>query len=359
VRKYARDFFWRITAGTPLFTSNLMLGGVLYGLKKVFIYFMCNLILVVVDIGGSLLVVFVWKKGLVELSYTYLASRLCLFISALICIYTPSNIKQFHLFQWHPKLLFQKKLLLSFVSNNGYLIGRGVILMSTYFLSPVVASRMDTTKLAAHSIAMSLYVYAPAIAESIGRVGNITGANYLGQKKHQLFRGMTISLALVVLLVGLLEFAIFMGAKDILLSSFTSDPKVKAEVESIWLLCCVTALAASQAGLYEELSMARGYFKLLFWAMVVAILVYLPILLVANFKYHELWLVWLSQLVLCVLRFSPVMVAIFWSLRQDRKAYNLLAETNYTQVTGDIRVGDASHLQMPESNQDQSNTAIQ
>eukprot|EP01122_Echinamoeba_exundans_P016781 TRINITY_DN8619_c0_g1_i1.p1 TRINITY_DN8619_c0_g1~~TRINITY_DN8619_c0_g1_i1.p1 ORF type:complete len:510 (-),score=90.75 TRINITY_DN8619_c0_g1_i1:11-1501(-) len=317
VRSFADQFYMKFIFAAPLLAANQLLGATILGLRKYLVQAAFVLITSCFDIASVFIIYYRFDaQNNDPIAYEIIASRVVLFIILIIYFYRPSMRRRYKMFP----LKFDGDILKRFMVDSGFLFARGVVIMATYFGSPVAASRLGTTQLDAHSIMSNLYFYPVLIGDSIGTACNIVGSRFIGQRKFASFRRLVLYATLAASFVSIAFVCIFTFARDVIFRSFTKDLAIIDAGYECWWIVVGTAAMAPFVGVYEGLAMSRHYFKVLFFCVFAAVGgVYLPILIYNGFQTHMLAYIWAAIIGLELVRGAPVIIAVLWGLRGDPK----------------------------------------
>jgi Na+-driven multidrug efflux pump len=329
----------------PLLAANQLLGATILGLRKYLVQVAFVLIASGIDIASVFIIYYRFEAQNNEpIAYEIMASRVVMFIILIIYFYRPSMRRRYKMFP----LKFDGDILKRFMVDSGFLFARGVVIMATYFGSPVAASRLGTTQLDAHSIMSNLYFYPVLIGDSIGMACNIVGSRFIGQRKFASFRRLVLYASLAASFISIVfvcvypltdrpkpifpprrsldfpfrsfSFFRFTFGRDIIFRSFTADAAIIDAAMECWWIVIGTAAMAPFVGVFEGLAMSRHYFKVLFFCVFAAVGgVYLPILIYNGLQAHMLPYIWAAIIGLELVRGAPVIIAVLWGLRGDPK----------------------------------------
>jgi len=288
------------------------------GLRALFLRMVIEFFVILIDFGLLLLFMLYFKLGLFSVVYSYLISRVICECAHFCYLYRPAFIKKFGLFTRFAWTMTDRKFLTGFMSDSGFLVGRGVALISQYIVTPIVASRLGPNELAAYSVMISLFFYPNMISESMGTVCNIKGSQYIGLKKYSYFNRLVKYCPIVSLFVGFILIFIYGVAHSSLFYTFTSDPLVLAQMDKAFPYWMVAIFLGSLPGTFEGLIMSKQHFALMFMVMVASISLWIPITCINIAWIQELTLIFVATMVFMWTRFLPLMVIIYWEMYQER-----------------------------------------
>lgn len=176
-----------------------MAGAMILGLRKYLVQFGFAITATGLDIAAIYALFYGFHAQSNDvLAYATIVIRGVLLILAMIFFYRPSMRRKYKMCP----LKIEISVLKNFVIDSGFLFGRGLIIMLTYFGSPLAASRLGTVPLDAHSIMANLFMYPVLIGDSIGTASNIVGSRFLGHRQFGSFRRLVKYGALAGFIVG-------------------------------------------------------------------------------------------------------------------------------------------------------------
>lgn len=265
------DLYYNYTLLTvPILTVGAINSGIMVAFQSVFLRMLIEIIAGLLDVGFSVLFLIYLKWGLNSVAFSTLICRGLAEIIHFIYILQPRYLKQYNYFKaeswrwWKPN--FRK----TFVTQSGFLIGRGILVMSQYSLSPILVSQIGGNKLAAYSIGNTLYIIAVLLPEALGSACNIKGSEYLAKYKFSYFRRLVQIAPLLGLSLTTL-FALIVGTcYKLLFPLFTSDVAVLNEAFTAAPAFVAAIFMGGIPGVVESLLMSKQYFGYLCAVMAVS-----------------------------------------------------------------------------------------
>jgi putative MATE family efflux protein len=176
----------------------------------------------------------------------------------------------------------QRALLQPLVRISGELFVRSAALLFAFATASAVIARIGETSLAAHQIAMGLFVFAALVLDAIAiaaqvLVGRALGSGDAGAARAAGLRSLAWSLT-----AGCLFGALLLALAGVLPRAFTDDPAVIERARAIWTMLAVMQPAAAVVFGLDGILIGAGDTRYLAGSMLLAGLgVYVPIALLA------------------------------------------------------------------------------
>jgi len=262
------------------------------------------------DIGLLYLFLVHLKTGLNSVIYSYVTARVTAEIIQYSYIYQLKHIRKFGLLTPQSRNFFEKKFLKGFLSDSGFLVGRGLLILTQYMIAPIVASRTGTINLTAYGYMSNLFLYPTVFSDAIGIAAGVKGAYYLGVGKYSYWKKLVIYLPLAGILGGVLFDIIYWSFRDTIFESFTDNNSVIRDMDRSDIYWIVAVAIGSLPGPFEGLCMAKLHFSILFFTMLVAIIVWGLITTINLVYYNSLYLIWVALGAFMWMRFFPLFVII-------------------------------------------------
>jgi putative MATE family efflux protein len=168
------------------------------------------------------------------------------------------------------------------VRMGGDLTIRSLALLGAFTIGSALAARMGTADIAAHNIAFQLFLFLALVLDAIAIAGQILVGRALGGGRADEAIAASRRMIGWSLIVGGLFMAALLGGTDVIPRAFTDDPAVIAAAHSMWPLFAVMQPAAGVVFAIDGILIGAGDTRFLAGAMVLALLVYLPLALVAG-----------------------------------------------------------------------------
>ncbi|KAL3154194.1 hypothetical protein ABBQ32_013706 [Trebouxia sp. C0010 RCD-2024] len=215
--------------------------------------------------------------------------------------------------------------LLGFLSDGASMLVRSSLLQATFFIALAVASRLGTAALAAHQIVAQLWLLTSYVTDGFAVAGTVLGSRLSSQRHITVDKSATRSLQILcrrVLLSGLaigVTFGIaFFAAQDWLISLFTQSKETTGILQYVvWPLVCIVQPLNSLVFVYDGLLYASQSFAYTRNVMLLGfILVFCPMIIVAELSIQALWGVWVAKAALNLCRLlGGVFRVHFWWLK--------------------------------------------
>ncbi|MGH2941870.1 MAG: MATE family efflux transporter [Solirubrobacteraceae bacterium] len=176
----------------------------------------------------------------------------------------------------------QRGLLRPLVRISGELFVRSAALLVAFATASAVIARIGETSLAAHQIAMGLFVFAALVLDAIAIAAQVLVGRALGAGDASAARAVGLrSLAWSLAAGGLLG-AVLLAAARVLPQAFTDDPAVVERARAIWTMLAVMQPAAAVVFGLDGILIGAGDTRYLAGSMLLAgVGVYIPIALLA------------------------------------------------------------------------------
>jgi putative MATE family efflux protein len=197
----------------------------------------------------------------------------------------------------------QRALMAPLVRVSGELFVRSAALLAAFATASAVIARIGEASLAAHQIAMGLFVFAALVLDAIAiaaqvLVGRALGSGDAAAARAVARRALTWSLA-----AGCLFGALLLALAGVLAQAFTGDPAVIERARAIWTMLALMQPAAAVVFGLDGILIGAGDTRYLAGSMLLAGLgVYVPIALLALALGWGLTGVWAGLLALVGVR---------------------------------------------------------
>ena len=203
----------------------------------------------------------------------------------------------------------QRRLLQPLLRISGELFVRSAALLAAFATASAVIARIGETSLAAHQIAMGLFVFAALVLDAIAiaaqvLVGRALGAGDAAGARAVGLRSLAWSLA-----AGCLFGALLLALARVLPPAFTDDPAVIERARAIWTMLALMQPAAAVVFGLDGILIGAGDTRYLAVSMLLAgVGVYIPIALLALALDWGVTGVWAGLLALVGVR----LIALGW-----------------------------------------------
>ncbi|MEA2223187.1 MAG: hypothetical protein QOH83_1563 [Solirubrobacteraceae bacterium] len=176
----------------------------------------------------------------------------------------------------------QRALLQPLARISGELFVRSAALLVAFATASAVIARIGETSLAAHQIAMGLFVFAALVLDAIAIAAQVLVGRALGSGDAAGARTVGLRSLAWSLSAGCLFGAVLLALAGVLPQAFTDDPAVIERARAIWTMLAVMQPAAAVVFGLDGILIGAGDTRYLAGSMLVAGLgVYVPIALLA------------------------------------------------------------------------------
>jgi putative MATE family efflux protein len=176
----------------------------------------------------------------------------------------------------------QRGLLAPLVRISGELFVRSAALLVAFAAASAVIARIGETSLAAHQVAMGLFVFAALVLDAIAIAAQVLVGRALGAGDASAARAVGLRSLGWSLAAGGLLGALLLATAGVLPQAFTDDPAVVERAGAIWTMLALMQPAAAVVFGLDGILIGAGDTRYLAGSMLLAGLgVYVPIALLA------------------------------------------------------------------------------
>jgi len=292
VLEYCISYYQIRVWGFPLSLFVFAVFGIFRGLQNTFWPMVVALIGVGVNVALDFALVY-GIEGVIEpmnlegAAWASLISQIVMAILAFIFLLKKTNVSLRLKKPWHPEMN-------RFLIMSGNLFIRSLALNTTIILAVREATAIGTDYVAAHTIAMQLWLFSAFFIDGYGSAGNILGGKLLGAKDYvnlvKLAKKVTLYGVVVALILGMAALL----KPEILGRIFTKDQSVLIIFTSFFYLVVITlpinAVAFVGDGLFKGMG-ETGYLRNVLLGS--TFLGFLPALLISkyfNMGLHGIWI---------------------------------------------------------------------
>jgi putative MATE family efflux protein len=168
------------------------------------------------------------------------------------------------------------------LAMGGDLTVRSLALLGAFTIGSALAARLGTAAIAAHNIAFQLFLFLALVLDAIAIAGQILVGRALGAGRADEAVAASRRMIGWSLIIGGVFMALLLGGTDLIPRAFTDDPAVLAASHSMWPLFAIMQPAAGVIFALDGILIGAGDTRFLAGAMVLALLVYLPLALLAG-----------------------------------------------------------------------------
>lgn len=296
------EAYFRIRAfGFPFTLATMLLFGVFRGLQNtswaMFIALSGALLNVILDyilIFG--IVGHLEPMGLEGAAYASLAAQVLMFLIALIFLFlrTPFNL------HFSRKLNPQFKWLMGM---SGDLFVRTIMLNLTFYLATRYATGYGKTVIAAHTIALNIWLFSSFFIDGYSHAGNAIAGRLLGENRMESLFELGKKIAKISFWIGTGLGIVYLLSYSFLAKIFTNDVAVIAQFNAVfWLVIIsqpINALAFALDGIYKGLGETKFLRNLLTGA---TLLGFVPIAVTSHYLHPSLMGIWTAFLGWMIIR---------------------------------------------------------
>ena len=194
---------------------------------------------------------------------------------------------------------------LDFLRDSADMMIRSLALQGSVWSMSVISSRLGTDVLAAHHVAMLIWMLLSFVVDGFADLATMLGAAMIGAGEYNAFGRLVIRLVRLSLVTGIfagLALCLFEDAIIKVMLATSTDDALSA-LHSVWLLLSVAQITNSLVFVYDGVMSAAGEFRFVRNAIVVGVILYV-VTITALFEVcgGSLLNIWLAKLVLNVWR---------------------------------------------------------
>ena len=211
----------------------------------------------------------------------------------------------------------QRALLQPLFRISGELFVRSAALLAAFATASAVIARIGETSLAAHQIAMLLFVFLALVLDAIAIAAQVLVGRALGSGQAAAARAVALRVIGWSLVAGCAFGAVLLALAPVLPQVFTDDPAVVERARAIWSLLALMQPAAAVVFALDGILIGAGDTRYLAGSMLLAgVGVYIPIALLALALDWGITGVWAGLLALVGAR----LVTLGWRFADGRWA---------------------------------------
>ncbi|WP_299221722.1 MATE family efflux transporter [uncultured Aquimarina sp.] len=319
VLEYCISYYSIRVWGFPLSLFVFAIFGIFRGLQNTFWPMIIALIGVVANVILDFALVY-GIKGILEpmhlegAAWASLFSQVLMAVLSLILLLKKTEVSLRLEKLWHPEMK-------RFLVMSGNLFIRSLALNTTLLLAVREATSLGTNYIAAHSIAIQLWLFFAFFIDGYGGAGNILGGRLLGAKDYK----NLVVMSKKVNIYGIIVACLLGGFSFLMLEQlgliFTKDPEVLTIFTGFFYLVIlalpINALAFVGDGIFKGLG-ETGFLRNVLLGS--TFLGFLPTLLIARYFDWKLHGIWIAITVWMLIRGLALVIKF-------RNKYYLLAAT--------------------------------
>jgi putative MATE family efflux protein len=170
----------------------------------------------------------------------------------------------------------------SLTSIGAQLFVRTAALYACFVLATAMCARIGAATVAAHQIAFQLFTFLALVLDAIAIAGQVIVGRALGAGDADEAFAAARRMIELSLAAGLVIGGVFLALADVIPRAFTSDQDVIDQAHDLWPLFCALWPVAAVVFALDGILIGAGDTAYLAAAMVVAFVVFLPLVLVAD-----------------------------------------------------------------------------
>ena len=190
-------------------------------------------------------------------------------------------------------------IFLEYFVASGNLIIRSILLTGSVYAMSVMAGNLGTSALAAHQIAITLWMVTSYVCDGFADVGTMVGANLLARNKFK----QLLTLRNILMFFGSITGAIagmimFLFRIEILSLFHINDKRTSEILMSIWPILCIMQIVNACVFVLDGLIYAAHAFRFVRNLMLIACLcVFAPLLFFVSSipTFHSLFYIWIAK----------------------------------------------------------------
>ena len=170
----------------------------------------------------------------------------------------------------------------SLTSIGAQLFVRTAALYACFVLATAMCARIGPATVAAHQIAFQLFTFLALVLDAIAIAGQVIVGRALGGGDAEAAFAAARRMIELSLAAGLVIGGVLLALADVIPRAFTSDPAVLDQAHDLWPLFCVLWPVAAVVFALDGILIGAGDTGYLAAAMLVAFVVFLPLVLTAD-----------------------------------------------------------------------------
>jgi putative MATE family efflux protein len=170
----------------------------------------------------------------------------------------------------------------SLVAIGAQLAVRTAALLGCFVLATAACARIGTATLAAHQIGFQLFTFLALVLDAIAIAGQVIVGRALGGGRPAEARAAARRMLELALVAGVVMAGVLLALRGVLPRAFSSDPAVLDRAHAMWPFFCLLWVPAAVVFALDGILIGAGDAGYLAAAMVVAAVVFVPVVLVAD-----------------------------------------------------------------------------
>ena len=321
---YSLDYFYIRVWGFPLTLFTFAVFGIFRGLQNTFWPMIIATIGALINIGLDFMLVygaegFIEPMGIKGAAWASLIAQFIMAILALVFLIKKTDVSLKLKRKIHPEI---KRL----VNMSFNLFVRSIALNIALLMSVREATSLGKEYIAAHTIAINLWLFSAFFIDGYGAVGNILGGRLLGAKKYKKLWILTKRVNLYNLMVSFLLIILGVLLYKQLGLLFSKDTLVLSTFYGVFFIVLISQPFNALGFTFDAIFKGLGEMKYLRNVLISSTLFgFIPTLLICNYFGLKLIGIWIALVVWIGFR------AIALMLKFKNKYYPLAKTENTNQ----------------------------
>jgi putative MATE family efflux protein len=301
VLELCQDYFSIRSWGFPFTLATLLLFGVFRGLQNTSWAMIISLSGALVNLILDYVLIFgidgiVKPMGIEGAATASLVAQILMFVLALVFLYlkTPFRLK------------IQLKLNAEYKNLAGMSVDlfiRTILLNLTFYLATRYATGYGEEVIAAHTIAINIWLFSSFFIDGYGHAGNALAGRLLGEGRPKLLYKMGLRINRIAILIGFGLALIYSIGYFQIGKFFSRDAAVLAHFEAIFFLVILTQPINASAFAFDGIYKGLGEMKLLRNLLIVSTLLgFVPVSVGFHYFSPGLLGIWIAFVVWMVIR---------------------------------------------------------
>ncbi len=296
ILEFSKDYYYIRIWGFPLTLFTFAIFGLFRGLQNTFWPMIIASIGAIINVGLDYLLVYglddvVEPMGVKGAAWASLISQLIMALLALVLLLAKTNISLKLKRKIHPEV---KRL----VNMSFNLFIRSVALNFALLMAVREATSLGKEYIAAHTIAINLWLFSAFFIDGYGAAGNILGGRLLGAKKYKELWVLTKRVNIYNLIVSLLLVVVGVVLYNKLGFIFTKDTLVLTTFYGMFYIVLISQPFNALGFTFDAIFKGLGEMKYLRNVLISAtIFGFIPTLLIGNYLDLKLKGIWIALVV--------------------------------------------------------------
>lgn len=307
ILQFSLDYYNIRVWGFPLTLFTFGAFGIFRGLQNTFWPMMVAIAGTIVNIILDFALVygvsdFIPKMGIEGAAWASLIAQVVMALFALFLLLTKTNVSLKLTFPLHPEI---RRL----VHMSFNLFIRSIALNAALMLAVREATALGTEYIAAHAIAINIWLFTAFFVDGYGAAGNIISGKLLGAKDYKKLWRLTHKVNLYnlgiagLLMIGLAVFYHPLG------TIFNKDPMVLEVFYGVFFMVIISQPLNALAFTFDAIFKGLGEMAYLRNVLLGATLIgFIPVLFIAKYFQWGLWGIWLALLAWIAYRALALMI---------------------------------------------------